>query len=78
MKSSNISISTTTQKVEGLNAIAIYGMDYSIFDGWNRSYKTIYWCSDILKRYTDKETESLIKSPTFLFSAAIWSHLAHS
>ena len=42
MKSSNISISTTTQKVEGLNAIAIYGMDYQIFDGLNRSDKTIY------------------------------------
>ena len=32
----------------------------------------------VLKRYSDKKIESVIKSPVFLFSAAIWSYLAHS
>ena len=32
---------------------------------------------NILKRYKDKK-DRVIKSPAFLFSAAIWSHLAHS
>ena len=31
----------------------------------------------ILKRYSDKKTERVIKSTVFLFSAAIWSHLEH-
>ena len=37
---------------------------------------------NILKRYSDKKTERErqreIKSPLFLFSAAIWSYLEHS
>ena len=33
---------------------------------------------NILKRYRDKKTKELIKSPEFFFSSAIWSHLAHS
>ena len=33
---------------------------------------------NILKRYSDKKTKRLIESPEFLFSATIWSHLAHS
>ena len=33
---------------------------------------------NILKRCSDKKTERVIKSPVFLFSAAIWSHLADS
>ena len=38
---------------------------------------------NILKRYIDKKTETVIKSQTerqreFLFSAATYSHLAHS
>ena len=32
---------------------------------------------NIFKRYSDKNTEKVIKSPAFLFRAAIWSHLAH-
>ena len=32
----------------------------------------------ILKRYKDKKTERVIKSPAFLFSTAIWPYLAHS
>ena len=32
---------------------------------------------NILKQYSDKKTVTVIKSPAFLFSAAIWSHLAH-
>ena len=34
--------------------------------------------TNILKRYSDKKTEGVIKSPEFLFSVAIRSHLAHS
>ena len=33
---------------------------------------------NILKRYSDKKTERVIKSPDFLFSASLWPHLAHS
>ena len=33
---------------------------------------------NIFKRYSDKKTERVTRSPVFLFSAAIWSHLAHS
>ena len=33
---------------------------------------------NIFKRYGDKKTDIAIKSPAFLFSAVIWSHLAHS
>ena len=33
---------------------------------------------NILKRYSDKKTERVIKSPEFLFSAVLQSHLAHS
>ena len=33
---------------------------------------------NIFKRYSDKKKERLIKSPSFLFSTMIWSHLAHS
>ena len=33
---------------------------------------------NISKRYSDKKTGRVIKSPAFLFSAAICSHLAHS
>ena len=33
---------------------------------------------NILKRYIDKKTDRVIKSPAFLVSAAVWSHLAHS
>ena len=33
---------------------------------------------NIFKRYGDKKTDIVIKSPAFLFSAVIWSHLAHS
>ena len=33
---------------------------------------------NILKRYSDKKTVRVIKSPEFLFSIAIRSHLAHS
>ena len=39
---------------------------------------------NVLKRYSDKKTERErerqreIKSPSFLFSAAIWSYLEHS
>ena len=33
---------------------------------------------NFLKRYSDKNTERVTKLPVFLFSAAIWSHLAHS
>ena len=37
---------------------------------------------NIFKRYSDKKIErvikSIVKSPAFLFSVAIWSHLAHS
>ena len=32
----------------------------------------------ILKECSDKKLERVIKSLAFLFSAAIWSHLAHS
>ena len=35
---------------------------------------------NIFKRYSDKKRERervMIKSPALLFSAAIWSHLAH-
>ena len=31
---------------------------------------------NVLKRYSNKKR--VIKSPAFLFSAAIWSYLAHS
>ena len=34
--------------------------------------------TNILKRHSDKKTKRVIKSPEFLFSAAIWSHLAYS
>ena len=33
---------------------------------------------NIWKWYSDEKTERVIKLPAFLFSAAIWSHLAHS
>ena len=33
---------------------------------------------NILKRYSDKKIERVMKSSVFLFSAAIWLHLAHS
>ena len=33
---------------------------------------------NILKQYSDKKTDGVIKSPAFLFDAAIWSHLVHS
>ena len=33
---------------------------------------------NIFKRYSDKKRQKVIKSPAFLFSAVIWSHLAHS
>ena len=33
---------------------------------------------NILKQYSDKKTERVIKSPEFLFSVAILSNLAHS
>ena len=33
---------------------------------------------NILKRYSDKKTERVIKSPEFLFSATILLHVAHS
>ena len=33
---------------------------------------------NVLKRNSDKKTERVMKSPTFLFSTAIWSYLAHS
>ena len=32
---------------------------------------------NILKRCSDKKTDGVIKSPAFLFSTKIWSHLAH-
>ena len=32
---------------------------------------------NILKQYSDKKTERMIKSPWFLFISAIWSYLAH-
>ena len=32
---------------------------------------------NIFKRYSGKKTERMTKSIMFLFSAAIWSHLAH-
>ena len=33
---------------------------------------------NILKRIRDKKTDRVTKSPAFLFSTTIWSHLAHS
>ena len=33
---------------------------------------------NVLKQYSDKKTEKVIKSPAFLFSVAIWSYLVHS
>ena len=33
--------------------------------------------TNALKRYSNKKIERVIKSPAFLFSAAIWSNLAH-
>ena len=33
---------------------------------------------NVLKQYSDKKTERVIKSPAFLFSAATWSYVAHS
>ena len=33
---------------------------------------------NVLKRYSNKKTEKVVKSPAFLFSAAIWSYLAYS
>ena len=42
-------------------------------DVWNRSLK---WY--ILKWYSNKKTETAIKSLAFLFSAAVWLHLAYS
>ena len=33
---------------------------------------------NVFKRYSDKKAERVIKSPAFLFRAAIWLHLAHS
>ena len=33
---------------------------------------------NVLKRYSDKKTKRLIKSPAFLLSVEIWSYLAHS
>ena len=33
---------------------------------------------NVLKRYSDKKTERVIKSLAFLFSVAIWSYLVHS
>ena len=68
MRRSNLPISTTGQKVESSNAIAANANDYYILDGWNRSYKD---------SRGKKRTESVTKSPAFLF-AAIWLHLAHS
>ena len=32
----------------------------------------------VLKRYSNKKTETVRKSPVFLFSAATWSYLSHS
>ena len=32
----------------------------------------------MLEQYTDKNKKRVRKSPAFLFSAVIWSHLAHS
>ena len=34
--------------------------------------------SKVLKQYSDKKTETVIKSPALLFSAATWSYIAHS
>ena len=33
---------------------------------------------NILKQYSDKKAERMIKSPAFLFNAAIWSCISHS
>ena len=46
---SNLSISTTLQKVESSNAIAANANDYWLLDGSNISYKR-------LRRYSDKKT----------------------
>ena len=43
-----------------------------------RSYMGETEVINILKRYSDKQTERVIRSPEFLFSAALWPHLAHS
>ena len=43
-----------------------------------RSYMNKVNVINIFKRYSDKKTDRVIKSPVFLLSAAIWSHLAHS
>ena len=42
------------------------------------SYMNEVEVTNIFKRYSDKTIERVIKSPAFLFSVAIWSHLAHS
>ena len=34
--------------------------------------------TNVLKRYSDKKVERMIKSSAFLCSAVIWSYLAHS
>ena len=34
--------------------------------------------TNVLKRYSNKKTEKMVKPPAFLFSAAIWSYLAYS
>ena len=56
------------QKVENSNPIAIKADDYYVLDEWNSG----------LKRSSKKMADSVIKSPAFLFSAAIWSYLVLS
>ena len=34
--------------------------------------------TNVLKQYSDKKAERVIKSPAFFISAVIWSYLAHS
>ena len=72
LENNNLFILTTIQKIESSNVIAINANDYWFFHRMDETEAI-----NVLKRYSDKKTESVIKLPVLLSSVVIWSYLAH-